>query len=245
MPAARRLIIAGLATFLAGLVILFPARVAINAVEVPGVSIAGVSGSVWNGVAQDVNVNGVYIRDVSWQLRPLALLIGRVDADVEANLAGGFVETRLSLGGGSLEVTDLRGSVALGSLSALVGIPGLAGVANATFERIEVSDGVPVAADGSVEVADLLLPLVSRSPIGGFRAELFTRDDGGIAGSVEDTDGLIDLAGSLELSASRAYTFIGQVAPKEGTPNNIRQQMRFLGSPNERGQYELRLEGQL
>ena len=147
MPAARRLIIAGLATFLAGLVILFPARVAINAVEVPGVSIAGVSGSVWNGVAQDVNANGVYIRDVSWQLRPLALLIGRVDADVEANLAGGFVETRLSLGGGSLEVTDLRGSVALGSLSALVGIPGLAGVANATFERIEVSDGVPVAAD--------------------------------------------------------------------------------------------------
>ena len=120
----------------------------------------------------------------------------------------------------------------------------MSGTANATFERIELVDGFPVAADGSVEVADLLLPLVSRSPIGGFRAEVFTREQG-IAGSVEDTDGLIDLAGSIELSPSRAYTFLGQVAPKDETPNNIRQQMRFLGSPNERGQYELRLEGQL
>jgi hypothetical protein len=43
----------------------------------------------------------------------------------------------------------------------------------------------------------------------------------------------------------RTYQFVGQVAPIDRTPSELRDQMRFLGSPNERGNYEVRLEGQL
>jgi hypothetical protein len=35
------------------------------------------------------------------------------------------------------------------------------------------------------------------------------------------------------------------LAPKNNTPANVRQQLQLLGSANERGQYELRLEGEL
>jgi len=112
------------------------------------------------------------------------------------------------------------------------------------FERLQLSDGMPVAAQGVVEVSGLLLPLVAPAPIGGFRAEFFTQQDG-IVASVQDTDGILDLAGSLKLTSDRNYTFLGQLAAKPETPAQLREQMRFLGSPNERGQYELRLEGQL
>ncbi len=90
----------------------------------------------------------------------------------------------------------------------------------------------------------ILLPLVSQSPIGGYRAEFFTQEDGVVA-SVQDTDGIVDLAGSLKLAADGAYEFRGQLAPKPETPPQLRQQLQFLGSANERGQYELRLEGRL
>ena len=245
MPGMRRLIIAGLVSFFAGLVILFPARVAVNFVDLPGVAIAGVSGSVWRGTARDVSASGVYVRDLSWRLRPFSLFTGRIAATIEARPAGGFVDAGIAIStSGTINITDARLSIPLSLLRQATGIAGLDGMANATFERLTLADGMPVAADGSVEVANLLLPLVSRSPIGGYRAELFSREDG-IAGSVEDTDGLIDLAGSFELGTSRTYTFLGQVAPKPDTPAKITQQMRFLGSANERGQYELRLEGQL
>ncbi|MDH3751514.1 MAG: type II secretion system protein N, partial [Gammaproteobacteria bacterium] len=95
-----------------------------------------------------------------------------------------------------------------------------------------------------LEVADLVAPMVHRSSIGGYRAEFFTQDSGVMA-SVEDTDGVIDLAGSLQISSDRSYQFIAQLAPKNNTPASVRQQMTFLGSANERGQHELRLEGQL
>jgi hypothetical protein len=35
------------------------------------------------------------------------------------------------------------------------------------------------------------------------------------------------------------------LGPKATTPAKLRQQMQFLGSANERGKYELRLEGTL
>ena len=85
---------------------------------------------------------------------------------------------------------------------------------------------------------------MTASPIGGYRAEFFT-EDAGIVASVEDTDGVFELAGSLRISSDRSYVFAGQLAPKSETPPSVRQQMRFLGNPNDRGQYPLRLEGQL
>jgi hypothetical protein len=47
-----------------------------------------------------------------------------------------------------------------------------------------------------------------------------------------------------DLSA-RSYAFVGLVAPTPVTPPSVVNQLRFLGSPNERGQHEFRFEGQL
>ena len=46
MPTRRRLIIAGILTLVAGLIILFPARVAYNWIAPPGISLSGISGSI-------------------------------------------------------------------------------------------------------------------------------------------------------------------------------------------------------
>ena len=123
-------------------------------------------------------------------------------------------------------------------------MPGLDGMVNLQFERLEFENGIPVAADGNLQVANLRAPLIYRAPIGGFRAEFFTQESGVMA-SVEDTDAVVDIAGSLSLSTDRTYQFLAQVAPKSDTPADLKEQMRFLGTANERGQYELRLEGQL
>ena len=158
---------------------------------------------------------------------------------------GGSIECDLALGfGGTVYLSDLVGSVPLQLLEPISGIRGLRGSASVNFEQLTFSDGAPVAANGIVEVVGLTLPLVASTPIGGYRAEFFTRQDG-IVASVEDTDGVVDLAGSFELSHDRNYKFLGQLAAKPETPAQVRQQMTFLGTPNERGQYELRLEGQL
>jgi hypothetical protein len=123
-------------------------------------------------------------------------------------------------------------------------MPGLSGNASVQFEELRIRDGLPVAAVGTVAIADLVAPLVDPSSIGGYRAEFFTEDDAVVA-SVEDVNGVFDLAGSLRVSADRNYQFLGKVAATGNTSEKLKRQLRFLGTPNDRGQHDIRLEGQL
>jgi hypothetical protein len=56
---------------------------------------------------------------------------------------------------------------------------------------------------------------------------------------------MFDLAGSLTISADRNYQFLGNVAATDSTSKKLRRQLRFLGLPNDLGQHDIRLEGQL
>jgi len=245
MQVKSRLLIAGLVTLLVGLVVVFPARVAYRWFAPDIISLAGISGYVWSGSAREAQISGLYVRDPVWRMQPLVFLTGKLGYAIEASPSSGFFDGNVALGiTGTITITDLRASMSLQLLQSSVGIPGLRGNMNAQFERLVIADVFAVSADGVLEVSDLIAPIVHRASIGGYRAEFFTQESG-IMASVEDTDGIVDIAGSLHVSGDRSYQFIAQLAPKRNTPARLRQQMQFLGSADERGQYELRLEGQL
>jgi general secretion pathway protein N len=245
MLTRSRFVIIGVITLLLGLLVTFPARVAHHWFTPVGVAISGIQGSIWRGHALEGEMGGIYVRNLNWRMRPWQLFTGELAYSVEADALSGFINGDVAIGvGGSASIRNLTASLSLRSVQSIVRMSGLDGTANLQFERLVFENGIPVAADGTLEVANLLAPLIHRSPVGGFRAEFFTQESGVMA-SVEDTDAIVDLAGSLSVSADRTYRFLAQVAPKSTTPEDLREQMRFLGTPNERGQYELRLEGQL
>lgn len=246
MTASRKsLLLVGLLTFVAALILMFPARVAYQWFAPPGVQLSSLEGTVWSGSAAEVSAAGLYLRDLNWRLRPLYLLTGRVAASIEARPSSGFLEADIAAGlGGEVALANVNASLPLRDFATLVRMPGLAGNASVQFDELRIRDGLPVAADGTLAVADLVAPMVDPGSIGGYRAEFFT-DDNAVVASIEDVDGVFDLAGSLTLSANRNYQFIGKVAATDGTSEKLRRQLRFLGSPNDRGQHDIRLEGQL
>jgi len=245
MPRRKFFIAAGLLTFIAGFVALFPARVAYRWFAPDNTQLGGISGSIWSGSAQEMSLAGLYLHDVRWQLRPMKLITARLALSLEASLSSGFVEADVAVSpDGSILVTDLNGSLPLQAVTGLVRIPGLSGNASVQLTELEVRDGLPVAVVGTVAVANLVAPPVDSASIGGYRAEFFTDADG-VRASVEDTDAVFDLAGTLKISPDRSYQFIGRIAPTDRTSEKLRQQLRFLGSPDERGQHQIRLEGSL
>jgi len=245
MQARSRLILLGAFTLAVGLIVFFPARVAYHWFAPPSVKISGIQGSVWNGSAREGSARGVYFRDLRWQVRPLQFLSGKFGVAIKANPVPGFLEGNVAIGfGGTLIVTDLVGSLSLESLRQAIGVPGLSGNLSVRLEHLRLENGLPVIAVGNMQVADLVAPIVHRASIGGYKVD-FLAQEVGIVASIEDTDGVVDLAGSLRLSDDRHYVFTALLAAKANTPEEIRQQLHFLGSANEHGQYELRLEGQL
>ena len=245
MSHRSRLITLGLLTFIVGVVLFFPARVAYRWFAPPEFKVSGISGSVWSGAAYEASADGIYLRNLSWQFRPLDLATGRLGYAVKTNFASGFLEGNFAVGvTGSVLARDLSGSLPLDSLQNFPGVAGSRGNLTAKFSELRIEDGLPVAAAGVLEISSLVIPLVQRDSLGGFKVEFFTQD-AAVMASVEDTDAVVDLAGTLQILADRSFSFQGLLSAKSETPAALRQQMQFLGSANARGQYELRREGEL
>ena len=241
----KTLLPVGLLTFVAAFIMLFPARVAYDWFAPPAVQMSGLDGTIWSGSAAELSASGLYLRELKWRLRPLRLVTGKVAARIEARPSSGFLEAEIAVGlGGDIMLSDVNGSLPLRDFATITRMPGLAGNVSLQFNELRIRDGLPVVADGTLAVADLVAPMVDPASIGGYRAEFFT-DDNAVVASVEDDNGVFDLAGSLTVSGDRNYQFLGKVAATDSTSEKLKRQLRFLGSPNDRGQHDIRLEGQL
>lgn len=241
----RNLIIAGLCIFLAGVVALFPARVAYSWFAVAPLRLSGIEGTVWSGSAREGQVDALYFRDLEWTVTPLSLLRGVLGIDISLNPAGGFLESRIEASlSGAVLLTDLSAGVPLGALRTIVPLAGVSGNLRIQIDRLAIANGLPTGAEGTVEVVSLTSTMLSRSPIGSYRVT-FTDSGEGIAGSIEDIDGVFDIAGSIRLDSARNYELRGLIVPTPEAPAEVVRQLQILGSPNARGQREFRLEGSL
>lgn len=245
MTGKKGLLVIGSVTFLAALITLLPARVAYQMLAPEMVRLAGVSGTIWNGRAVEGQVENIYLRNIEWRLRPLRLFAGQLALDTRFEPAGGLVESSIGLKmGGKVLLSDLEAALSIGALQSAFPAPGIDGNLRLSFSRLMIDNGFPTEADGSVELIGLVARGLTPAPIGNFKADLQTTDDG-VSGSVEDTAAILDVAGSLRVGADRSYSLTGLVAPTASTPEAVVNQLRFLGSANERGQREFRFEGQL
>lgn len=238
-----RLVLVAVLTVVVALLVMFPARVAYRWASPPLMSMSGIEGTVWSGTAREFTTNGVYLSNLSWSIRPLHLFTGKALYVVSGTPATGFLDSEIAIGlGGRITLRNLSASVPLQMIERAANIAGLRGNASLQFERLELVNGRPAAIDGTVDIANLVVPMLGRSSLGGYRAEFFTQNNG-IVASVEDTDGVVDLAGSVNLNLDGSYQFLGQVKAKSNTPESISNQLRYLPPANDRGQHELRLEG--
>jgi general secretion pathway protein N len=243
MPGRRRLVVAGVATFLLGLPVLFPARVAWHWIAPQGIALAGIEGSIWRGGATEASVHGFYLRDLQWRWLPSALTGGRIGYALKAIPGTGFLDAELGVApAGVLHVADLRASVPLPQLETALGIRGLEGTANIDLPRLLIRGGLPVMAEGNIEVSSLVVPYIAPTTLGRYRVEIQTQD-GSIVAAVLDDGGVVDLTARLQINSDRAYDFLGYVAPTADTPPPLLRQMQLLGSPGAEGRYELRFSG--
>ncbi|MEJ2297319.1 MAG: type II secretion system protein N [Woeseiaceae bacterium] len=239
----RGLFLVGLLAALAAVVILFPARVAYRMASPPLVALSGLSGTIWHGSAREFSTNGIYLRDLEWRIKPAGLLTGKAVYSVSGSPVSGFFDSEIAIGlGGKLALSNLTASLPLQMLAEPAGVAGLRGNLSVQLDRLELVAGRPAALDGTADIAGLVVPMVSRTSLGGYHAEFFTQNNG-IVASIEDTDGVVDLAGSLQLNQDKSYSFVGQVVAKADTPASLKQRMQVLPRTDRPGQHELRLDG--
>jgi general secretion pathway protein N len=240
------LVALGIGAFLLFALVTLPASVVLSFYHPPGLTLSGVSGTVWKGRAQAVRSGNLHIGSVEWDLDVLALLTGKLGADVNVTRTDGFARGSIAVSGTRVTMRGLNASLPLSALPSNVG-QGWTGTATLRLTQLVLDNAWPLAATGTVEVADLAGPPNRPIPMGGYRVvfpEAAAAD--GLKGALSDTGGgPLAVNGTIDINEDRSYLVKGLVAARPGAPSDMARQLEILGAPDAQGRREFGLEGSL
>ncbi|MEO1117447.1 MAG: type II secretion system protein N [Pseudomonadota bacterium] len=245
----RRLVLPVIIVFVIGLVVRLPASAVLSWTLPDNVSTRGISGTIWSGTIDVVDVNGVSMGPVSWRWRPAALASGRIGAVVEAGLPGGYLDGKVSVGSDVMVLEDVRALANLASLTQRSSIGAARGTARVSATRLRLESLWPTDIEGEIRLTNLRYAATGNTALGGYRL----RFDGTASGDpafpllgVIESDGSapFTVGGTLGLGPARAYALNATVAAGADAPAEITQALQFLPA-DASGQRQLSFEGAL
>lgn len=236
----------GVAAFLLFALITLPAHVVLSRLQSAGVQADGVTGTIWNGAAQVLTVQGARIGSVEWDLHVLPLFIGRASADVNVKRIDGFLDTQLSASpAGRLSMSALTGSLPLSALPPNA-VRGWNGTLNLRLPQLVIENGWPSVAEGTVEAINLTGPASQPANLGSYKVTFpeNAANDGVLTGALADIGGPLQVQGALRLTAAnRGYHIEGTIATRPDAPAAITKMLEYLGPPDAQGQRQFGTEG--
>ena len=245
----RWLLPLGLISLAVGLVINVPAAWVAQQVQtrVPAVKLAGVTGSAYDGRAQYVVADGAVLEGVEWQLRPAALLTGRLVADLAVDTDAGRLRATVARGlGATTRITGAEGTASIGWFGRLAGYPQLplSGDIRADLPEAEIGDDRQVRrVQGTVQLVNARWQL-AKPPIdlGSFGGELKTEGDAVVL-ETANSDGPLDVDGSARLVGGNRYRLDMTIRPRAGADERLKSMLDLLGRPDAEGAYRVRERG--
>jgi general secretion pathway protein N len=243
------LIALGAGAFVIFALVTLPASIVLSRLGSTGISASGVSGSVWNGKAQVLQVQGMNIGGVEWDLHVLPLFTLHLNADVKLSRVDGFATTAVSVGpGGKVTLKQLTASLPLSAINNPQ-FNGWTGQVNAKFARLTLDKGWPVDVDGTLDAVDITGPPRKPANVGSYRVvfDPAASTPELLQGAVSDAgNGPLLINGTIKLKAAdRSYEIDALVGTKGNTPQNLARALEFLGPPDAQGRRQFSMAGAL
>lgn len=241
----------GCGAYLAFAVSMLPAASALRWFAPDTVRTMNVSGTIWSGSSQLASVEGLALRDLHWEIDAAPLLLARLSGSAQANLSNGFANASFTAAGSTLRLRDMQLSTSVALLRSILPISGASGALSAQFDNLELEDQWPVDAAGTVRVSELQvepLPGLGNQllPLGSFEITFSPTTEPGVAASIRDLGGPLEVSANLRLTPAREYAIEGTVRPRASAPESLVQGLNFMtGEPGPDGQRPLTFSGSL
>lgn len=237
-----------------GLFIIFlianlPASQVVSRSPLPqGISVIGVSGTLWNGHADQVIVKGLALSNVDWQLAFLPLLLGKAAIHIDAGSARDSDQISvtgdisLTTSGIHAENTTLFAPTPL--LMAQVQLPIAVDAAGRARVQIQqFSYQLDSGCESLQGVGSWLNAGVAgfngQVNLGNFEATLACQQ-----GPIEITtkpDNSLNLAVTALLHHNGSFSVEGQFKVSDALPSEVHDAAKFFGAPDAQGFYQIKL----
>ena len=206
-------------------------------------SCASLEGSLWSGTCTGLSVSGRPLGDVSWDLEPWRLLVGKLAAAVAATHGVAEATADVELGfGGRLSARNLVADLTLDP-QLIPGVPpGLHGRAHLDLSLVTLQHGIVTQLQGRIEAHDLEERSGTNTALGSYVIS-FAGGSGDPIGKIRDLDGPLAVEGTLRLTNAPGFELEGFVAPRQGASPEVVNNLRFFGSPDASGRRPFSMSG--
>ena len=217
---------------------------------ISGVEVRDISGSVWAGKAEEINIQGTRLNTLSWEFQPAKLLSANLGLDFSLGHARAplFIRGQLSFDGKELSVTDLFARSSLTHIQTLLpmSIPAeLSGDVNLMASELVLNQNGCQSLTGRIHLqqGEIQSPLASLD-IGQIETSINCRGQSLSLTATQQSE-MFESTGNLNLSFNGRYTLDSTVAPTQSTPEQIVQGLTFIGQDNNNGTYQLNFSGRI
>jgi general secretion pathway protein N len=208
-----------------------------------GGSCASIDGSLWSGTCSGLTVSGTTLGDLNWELHPLKLFVGRLAAHLTLGNGPTDAAADVELGfGQKVTVRNLSANLPLDPKLVPIVPPTLHGSARADVQLARFEHGVLSELQGELEAHDLVDTSGQRTPLGSYRVS-FPGGSGTPTGQLHDLDGPLAVEGTLKFTPQPGFEVQGVIAARNGAPQELVNNIRFLGSPDASGRRPFSFSG--
>ena len=222
----------GIGAFLVLALVTLPASAVLSFFHPPGVTLTGVSGTIWKGRAQAVRSGAVHLGSVDWDLDILSLFTGKLGANVKVTRDGRLCTgTPCRCTGSRITLRGFNASLPVSALPPNVVRGGWTGTLNLKLGELALDNSWPVAATGTIEITDLVGPANRPAALGSYKVVFPAEGAAGgdaLTGALTDNGGPLAVNGTVQLKKDRSYLVSGLIATR---PGRARRHGAHAGDP--------------
>ena len=242
----------GVSLYLVFLIVTIPAPFAYGvlkkklAPEMP-LQLGGVSGTLWSGRAMPALIGGQRVDSLSWKVQPLALLIGRIQANLEFRYGDSYGKAQIARGlTGKIYAKDIEARIGLQRmrLLPLLAPLGMEGSLLLNLKEFSVDRRSIIEADGVLAWDNAVITVPTRTEFGNLRMTVTTGDDG-VKATLADGGGPLQAEGLLNVTREGNYKFTGAFAARDPNQRMLVQGLQMLGRQGPDGKVNIVTNGAL
>ena len=211
------------------------------------ISTSGVSGTIWNGHAKRLQVNGLAVNNVDWSLSFFPLLLGQINLDIKAGNIRDVEQisvngnVQLSFSGKEIQAENLLAYIPTDLVISLLPLPipvQADGRFKVQLDKVDYEAGcqeftgkgqwLNANFTGSTGVIDL----------GNFNADL-SCENGSVVVNVKPPN-RFGLTAKTLIPADMSFTVEGRFKPEANLPKEVHQAAQFFGKPDSDGYYPIK-----
>jgi len=207
-------------------------------------SCTGIEGSLWSGGCSGLTVGGTALGDLTWDLKPSRLLLGRAAAGVTLSHGPADAAADIEAGlGGTITARNVIADLPLSS-GLVPSVPAnLYGRAHCELALVQLQHGVIRQIEGRIEARNLEERSGNNTALGSYAVNFPAGGSGDPVGTLRDLEGPLALEGTLRLTPAPGFELEGVIAARGGAPPELVNSLRFLGSPDATGRRPFSLSG--